>query len=127
MGTGVYSVNFNLPTIAVEEWVLDLGDVRESARVKINGKDVATLWSVPFTAKVGKFLKPGENKIEVEVTNLPANRIADYDRRGIEWRNFKEINLVDINYKPTKYGNWEVVPSGLLGPVKLIPVNLINK
>ena len=127
MGTGVYSVNFNLPAIAAEEWVLDLGDVRESARVKINGKEVATLWSVPFTAKVGKFLKPGENKIEVEVTNLPANRIADYDRRGIEWRNFKEINLVDINYKSTKYGNWEVVPSGLLGPVKLIPVNLINK
>jgi hypothetical protein len=80
-----------------------------------------------YTAKVGKFLKQGENHLEIEVTNLSANRIADYDRRGVEWRNFKEINIVDINYKTTKYSNWEPVPSGLLGPVKLIPLNIANK
>jgi len=127
MGTGVYSVSFTLPAISADEWVLDLGDVRESARVKINGKEVGTLWSVPYTAKVGKFLKQGENHLEIEVTNLSANRIADYDRRGIEWRNFKEINIVDINYKVKKYSDWETVPSGLLGPVKLVPVNYTNK
>ncbi len=127
MGTGVYSVSFTLPTISADEWVLDLGDVRESARVKINGKEVGTLWSVPYIAKVGKFLKQGENHLEIEVTNLSANRIADYDRRGIEWRNFKEINIVDINYKVKKYSDWETVPSGLLGPVKLVPVNYTNK
>lgn len=127
MGTGVYSVSFTLPAIPADDWILDLGDVRESARIKINGKEVCTLWSVPFITKVGKFLKQGENHLEIEVTNLPANRIADYDRRGVEWRNFKEINVVDINYKTQKYNNWETVPSGLLGPVKLLPVNYSNK
>ncbi len=127
MGTGVYSVSFTLPAISADDWILDLGDVRESARVKINGKEVATLWSVPYITKVGKYLQQGENRLEIEVTNLPANRIADYDRRGVEWRNFKEINVVDINYKTDKYNNWKTVPSGLLGPVKLIPVNYRNK
>ncbi len=123
MGTALYTVKFNVPSIDADDWQLDLGDVRESARVKINGKEVGTLWSVPYVERVGKFLKKGENLLEVEVTNLPANRIADYDRRGVEWRIFKEINLVNVNYKTDKYSNWQSVPSGLLGPVKLIPVN----
>jgi hypothetical protein len=51
------------------------------------------------------------------VTNLPANSIADYDRRGVEWRIFHEINFVDITYRNTTFEKWEPVPSGLLGPV----------
>jgi len=62
----------------------------------------------------------GENEIRIEVTNLPANRIADMDRRGVEWRKFKEINVVDINYKKTLYSSWKPVPSGLAGPVTLV-------
>ena len=62
--------------------MLDLGDVRESAKVIINNKSVATLWAVPFRCMIGKYLKSGINTIEIEVTNLPANRIADLDRRG---------------------------------------------
>lgn len=122
MGTGIYKVEFDMPTIVADEWMLDLGDVRESARVRINGQEVATLFAVPFRTAVGKFLKTGKNVIEVEVTNLPANRIADYDRRQIPWRKFKDINVVGINYKKGGYGNWDIVPGGLLGPVKLIPM-----
>jgi hypothetical protein len=44
------------------------------------------------------------------------------DRQNIPWRKFKEINFVDINYKETGYGHWKPVLSGLLGPVKLIPM-----
>ncbi len=65
-------------------------------------------------------LKAGINEIRIEVTNLPANRIADYDRRGIKWRKMEEINVVDINYKRTTYENWEPVPSGLNSRVRLI-------
>ena len=122
MGTGVYKVTFTLPSVKADEWMLDLGDVRESARVRLNGKDVATLFSVPYRTQVSQYLQPGENMLEVEVTNLPANRIADYDRRGVEWRIFKDINIVSIDYKKTGYGNWFTVPSGLLGPVKLQPM-----
>ncbi|MDD7160091.1 MAG: hypothetical protein PUH68_07005, partial [Bacteroidales bacterium] len=59
------------------------------------------------------------NTIRIEVTNLPANRIADLDRRGVAWRKMKDINVVDINYKRTTYENWEPVKSGLCGRVVL--------
>lgn len=119
MGTACYSLTFSLPDPSGREWMLDLGDVRESARVRINGQEVATLWAVPYRCLIGKYLCPGENRLEVEVTNLPANRIADMDRRGVPWRIFKEINVVDINYKKTGYAGWQPVPSGLLGPVRV--------
>ena len=121
MATGVYSNEINLPNILADDWILDLGDVRESARVRINGQDVGTAWAVPYQLKVGKWLKPGKNTIEIEVTNLPANRIADMDKRGEVWRIFNEINVVDLNYQKTLY-RWEPLPSGLNGSVKLIPI-----
>lgn len=125
-GTGRYSIEINLPDIVAADWILDLGDVRESARIQVNGQEVGTLWAVPFRIKVGKYLKAGRNKIEVDVTNLSANRIADYDRRDTNWRIFKEINIVDRNYQKRKYTDWEPMPSGLNSPVRLIPINYIN-
>ena len=126
MGTGVYKTTFVINPLSAPEWMLDLGDVRESAKVIINNKSVATLWAVPFRCMIGKYLKSGINTIEIEVTNLPANRIADLDRRGKEWRVFKEINMVDRNYNKTGYANWQSVPSGLLTPVRLIPMEPIT-
>ncbi len=117
-GTALYKTTIQIPKKS-NEWILKLGDVRESAKVRINGNEVGTLFSVPFNVKVGKYLKRGRNTIEIEVTNLPANRIADYDRKGIQWRKFKEINMVNIKYQPSDYSNWKTVPSGLLGPVIL--------
>ncbi|MFA6581976.1 MAG: hypothetical protein WCS79_09250, partial [Paludibacter sp.] len=80
---------------------------------------VTTLWSVPFECNIGKYLKKGENSLQIEVTNLPANAIAELDRQKVDWRIFKEINFVDVNYKNSKYGGWKPVPSGLLGPVEI--------
>ena len=123
MGTALYSTTFTLPSQKeASEWLLSLGDVRESARVRINGQEVATLWAVPYECPIGAYLKKGENTIEVEVTNLPANRIAQMDREGKQWRIFKEINLVDLNYKKTGYAHWAPMPSGLLGPVRIVPM-----
>ena len=122
MATGRYTLQFDLPAIAADEWLLDLGDVRESARVRINGEDAGTAWCVPFQLTVAQYLKPGKNTIEVEVTNLPANRIAELDRQQVPWRRFKEINVVDLNYKKTGYAHWAPLPSGLNGQVKLIPM-----
>lgn len=117
MGTGHYTINFNLKKNNESEYLLSLGDVRESARIKVNGQNAGTLIAVPFETNVGTFLREGENSIEIEVTNLPANLIADYDQRGIEWRIFQEVNFVSITYKPTLFNTWTPVPSGLLGPV----------
>lgn len=127
MGTGLYRVEFDLPAIPADDWMIDLGDVRESARIRLNGQEVATLFAVPFRTVVGEYLKPGKNVLEVEVTNLPANRIAEYDRQGIQWRKFKDINVVGINYKKGGYAHWHTVPGGLLGLVKLIPLTIIDK
>lgn len=64
-------------------------------------------------------LKAGKNTLRIEVTNLPANRISDLDRRGVKWRKMEEINVVDINYEKTTYDGWASVPSGLNSTVKL--------
>ena len=123
-GTARYEAVFRLDPSAADEWVLDLGDVRETARVRINGQDAGTAWAVPYRLRVGQFLHPDANRIEIEVTGLPANRIADYDRRGVVWRRFKEINMVDLHYKNARYDTWGTVPQGLNGAVKLIPARI---
>lgn len=121
-GTGSYSLEFQMPEGTADEWLLDLGKVCESARVTINGKKVGTVWSLPSEISVGQFLKKGINHLEIDVTNLPANRIADYDRRKVEWRIFNEINFVNVFYKPFDASEWTPMPSGLIGPVKLVPL-----
>ncbi len=122
MATGLYTNEINLPQIPADEWILDLGDVRESARVRINGQEAGTAWAVPYQLKVGQWLRPGKNVIEVEVTNLPANHIAELDRQQVPWRKFNEINIVALDYKPKTYATWTPLPSGLNGRVKLIPL-----
>ena len=120
MGTGVYTTSFKLSAKqAKQQWQIDLGDVRESARVYINGQFVGCAWAVPFILDCGNTLRKGQNQLRIEVTNLPANRIAELDRKGVEWRKFNEINVVDIDYKNTSYAGWAPVPSGLNSPVKL--------
>ncbi len=116
MGVGIYTKTFTIKDEA-DDWLLSLGDVRESARVRVNGRDVETLWALPYECRIGEYLHKGENTVEVEVTNLPANRIAQMDREGVPWRKFKEINVVNINYGTDSYADWAPVESGLLGPV----------
>jgi len=64
-------------------------------------------------------LKEGENALEIEVSNLGANRLRALDCKGVEWKNFEDINMVGIDYKPLDASSWPVQPSGLIGPVKL--------
>ena len=122
MGTGVYTTHFKLSKKQLGDgnWLIDLGDVRESARVYINGQFIGCAWSVPFVLDTKGTLKNGDNELRIEVTNLPANRIADLDRRGVQWRKMEEINVVDINYKKTTYDQWEPVPSGLNSEVRFV-------
>ena len=123
MGTGIYTTHIKLskkddPTNG--SWLIDLGDVRESARVYINGQFIGCAWSVPFVLDTKGSLCVGDNEVRIEVTNLPANRISDLDRKGVKWRKMEEINVVDINYRKTTYDQWEPMPSGLNSIVRLI-------
>ncbi len=122
-GTARYRLEFDAPAAKADAWLLDLGDVRESARVRLNGHDLGTLWSIPFHVRFdGALLKPSGNILELDVTNLAANRIRDLDRRKVDWKIMREINFVNINYRPFDASEWPLTPSGLLGPVTLTPL-----
>ncbi len=126
MGTARYRTTFNLKKMEGMDYRLCLGDVRESAHVIVNGLAVTTLFAVPFECNIGSYLKNGDNTVDIEVTNLPANRIADYDRKGINWRIFHEINFVSITYKDVRFDTWQPLPSGLLGPVAIKEIKTIT-
>jgi hypothetical protein len=123
-GSACYSTTVTLPGNTADRWLLDLGDVRESARVRVNGKPAGVVVAHPFRLNVTDFLKAGDNMIEIEVTNLSANRIRDLDRRKVAWKKFYEINIVDHNYKKFDASDWPDEPAGLLGPVTLIPMTI---
>jgi hypothetical protein len=120
-GTADYTITFDAPAAGATTYSLDLGDVRQSARVTVNGKDYGTLITPPFRILVDN-LKPTGNELKVEVTNVSANRIRDLDRRGVNWKIFKDINVVNESYHPLDAANWPLTASGLLGPVTLTPM-----
>jgi hypothetical protein len=127
MATGCYTTSFNYKEKKGRTIILDLGDVRETARVSINGKDVATLFAVPYQVDITDYVRKGKNTLEISVRNLGANRISKLDKEGVEWRKFNEINVVDLNYKNTRYDQWAPMPSGLCSSVRLrtyTPLNL---
>jgi hypothetical protein len=117
-GTAVYRLYFDAPCEG-DTWLLDLGEVHASARVRLNGVDIATLIGPTYRTRVRGVRATG-NELEVEVTNLAANRIRDLDRRGVEWRIFDDINFVTREYERFDARDWPVMASGLLGPVTLL-------
>ena len=123
-GAVVYSTTFRLPEEDTgKAFLLDLGDVRESARVKVNGRDLGLLWSVPFKTLIPEGILKASNTLEIEVRNLSFNRVIDLDRKGIPWKNFHEINFVNIRYEPYDASGAEPMPSGLLNALTLTPLN----
>jgi hypothetical protein len=118
-GTGRYTVRFHHPTGPADDWLLDLGHVAETARVRLNGRDLGTLWCRPFHLRVGEALVPGTNTLEIEATNLAANRVRDLDSRGVPWKTFHDANVVNMDYQPLDASAWPLRDSGLLGPVTL--------
>ena len=90
----------------------------ESARVRVNGKDLGTLFAPPFRIAIEE-AKPRANLLDVEVTNLAANRIRDLDIRKVPWKAFRDINIVNVDYRPFDASGWPVRESGLIGAVRL--------
>lgn len=122
-GTARYRTTIPKPAAAADEYLLDLGQVRESARVFLNGKEIGTTWSIPFRVRIdGADFRDGDNQLEIEVTNLGANRIRYMDREGIVWKKFYDTNVVHKTYQPFDASGWPDMPSGLLGPVSLKPL-----
>lgn len=122
-GNANYSIDFKIEDLNFPKDAaifIDLGDVRETAKVKLNGVDLGTAWCVPFKLKIPQNLLKNNNVLDVEVTNLSVNRMRYLDRNNVQWRKFYDINIVDIRYQPFNASNWPPVDSGLLGPVKIV-------
>lgn len=122
-GTGVYTTTLNLNKKNADDYLLKFDKLYESAKVIVNGQDAGIVWSIPFEINIGKYLKKGKNTIQIEVCNLMANRIRYMDQNKIQWRNYHEINFVNIDYKAFDASNWKVQPSGLDGQIQLMPLH----
>ena len=115
-GTAVYKT-----TIAVDSTTLadnakifiDLGVVKNIADISVNGTEVGVLWKTPFrTADIKPHLKEGDNILEIKVTNVWRNRMIGDVQPGEK----HPVTAIRRFYKSTD----KLLPSGLLGPVRLI-------
>ena len=118
-GTAVYRTTFVLDAAqAAQPLTLSLGDVSHTARVRVNGQPAATLFMHPYATTIRG--QAGTNVLEIEVTNLGANRIRAYDRKGVAWKTFEDANVAFYRGRGVlDASKWPVLPSGLLGPVAL--------
>jgi hypothetical protein len=82
------------------------------------------VFSSPSTLRIdGLLVKNGSHKLEIEVTNLAMNRVADLDRRKVNWKYFYDANLASLQQKSgLDASNWPLRDSGLIGPVRLLPL-----
>ncbi|MCH7414548.1 glycoside hydrolase [Belliella sp. R4-6] len=118
-GQGTYSGSFEFELDQSLNYTLNFSSIHESAKVWINGKYVGQAWSLPYKLDVSEFLIQGKNDIKIEVANLMANHIRYLDINKIPWRNYHEINFVNIDYKPFDASSWNIMPSGLEGKLEI--------
>ena len=144
-GEATYSKTLTIPRGMLakgKRLCLDLGKVQVMAHVKLNGKDLGTLWKPPFVVDITDVAKTGLNKLEVRVVNLWPNRLIgdeqlpeDSERNPDgtlkKWPQW----LADGKPSPTgrfTFAMWRLwkkndalLESGLIGPVKLEAVNQV--
>lgn len=133
-GTAVYRKDFDLPANAdgTRGLLLDLGNVKNMARIKLNGKDLGVVWTAPWQVDISGAVVPGHNHLEIEVVNLWVNRLigdaalpfdGPKDGRWPDWL-LKGLPRPGHRYTFTVYQPYEkdspLLESGLLGPVSIV-------
>jgi glycosyl hydrolase family 106( putative alpha-L-rhamnosidase) len=118
-GWASYESDFEIGDLSHDiEWTLDLGAVRETAEVTVNGVQLGIAWKGLRRVDCLNALKSGRNHLKVEVANLWINKVESLPKRdlkplaetfGVRWGTDEE------NMRPA-------LPSaGLMGPVRLMP------
>lgn len=113
-GIATYRRRFDLPSDLLAGGAplyLDLGEVGDVARVTLNGKPAGIAWTAPFRVEITPAAKAGENLLEVEVANTWSNRLTG-DAQGAA-KKYTNTNVIWRKDMP-------LMPSGLLGPVRLL-------
>lgn len=115
-GTATYEKDFTLPGDFLAQdhrAYLDLGSVKNLAEVSLNGKPLGVLWKEPFRVEITGAARAGGNHLTLKVTNLWPNRlIGDQKLPEAQRVTWASVSL----YKADS----PLLPSGLLGPVKII-------
>ena len=93
--------------------VLSLGTVKETARVRLNGKDLGVVWCAPWQVDITAAAKRGENLLEIEVVNLWPNRLIGDASLP------KDQRRTITNVRRFERPGATLLESGLLGPVTL--------
>jgi hypothetical protein len=131
-GTAVYKTTFGKPSGNAATYRLDLGKVAHSARIRLNGKEIAALISSPYTVEVPALELQSQNTLEVLVTNLMGNRIADMERKGEKYKIFYNVNFPAKDTRNRGEDGlfttlkWKPQESGLFGPVTLTPLQHVK-
>jgi hypothetical protein len=113
-GTAIYEKTFTLSAENENSKLfLDLGNVRELAEIKVNGKSCGIVWSPPFRADISGAIKSGENKLEIAVVNFWPNRIIG-DASLPEAQRLTQTNIRRLTAKTP------LEPAGLFGPVAIL-------
>lgn len=114
-GTAVYEKKFDLPESLgpQQRLLLDLGEVEDMARVYLNGHDLGVVWTTPFRVELASALRKQENHLRIEVVNQWPNRLIGDAKLPPESRRTR------TNIRKFDEGEHRLMPSGLLGPVRL--------
>jgi hypothetical protein len=90
--------------------------VREAAVVTINGRRAGTLWAPPYRIDVTRLVRPGRNRVEVEVANTAINLLA-----GRAPADYRLLNLrYGERFQAQDMDNLRPLPSGLMEAVTLM-------
>jgi len=113
-----YEAGFDLEPSAFDaDWQLDLGELRGSATVRLNGVPIGTAWTAPYRLRVPRGILAPANTLRMRVLVVEANRIIDLEHRGIRWKKFFFVNR---DYREFDASAWTPLPVGLLGPVRVV-------
>lgn len=131
-GIAHYRKTFAAPVKKAGRFYLDLGVVKDMARVRLNGVDLGVVWTAPWRVDITDDLRKGNNELDIEVVNRWPNRLIGDERRpddGIkdgkwpEWL-LKGLPRTSGRYTFTTYRHYTkdspLLPSGLLGPVRVV-------
>lgn len=114
-GIATYRKNFDVPQSGISkskpQIYLDLGPVHAMARVRLNGQDCGVVWTAPWRVDITRAVKTAGNELEIDVANLWPNRMIGDAR-------FPDKPYTQTTYHPYKPDH-PLLPSGLLGPVRI--------
>ena len=113
-GKATYRKTFDLPSPVTRHasLFLDLGVVKNIARVRLNGRDLGVVWTAPWHVEITDAVKPSGNMLEIDVVNLWPNRLIG--DAGLPREQRRTVTNV-TGFQPDA----PLLPSGLLGPVTL--------